>query len=425
MRKINTSIRTRIMLLIFFAIILSNLGVLVAISRSSGLNIFDFFTGNAAFELFTNIILFEIIALVLSEIGIIKHIKKGIQLADSFANNDLSFTIKSNQSGETGQLIRSLIKAQDNLKQLIASIQATSGKVNVSSEELNKIIEEANGQVKQINNNVEQLINHSHINSDSIKEISVAISDISNNSQLTFGLASEISDYTNVVIKAAADGEQSVDAIVEAIHELSDNSKTVNAEVIGLEEQSNRITGILKIISQISAQTNLLALNASIEAARAGESGKGFSVVAEEIRKLAEDTKNSLSDIDILITDMNKKASNVVAAVAVTKEKIDTGVSQSNLVKLNINKIINSMEHTFTMLKDITYGVTSQAVSLEEMAAAIENINVSIDAGLDITSSIQDMLKEQAALVDHIDDTSDELVVLSEDMNKLTNIFCV
>lgn len=424
MKKIkNTSIRTRIMFLIFFAIILSSIGILVSISDSSNINVFNYFTGSNAIELLTNILFFEVIAAIVSEFFIIRPVKKGIMLADSIADNDLSVHVEAKHSGEAGQLIHSLQQAQDNLRNLITQIQDSSGKINVSSEDLDKIIDKANSQVKDINAGIGHLISQSYLNAENVKEFSKAINEITSNSQNTAELSAEISDYTTEVMNAAAEGKTSVDSVVEAIYELSDNSKKVNNEVIGLEEQSNKINDILNIISQISNQTNLLALNAAIEAARAGEAGKGFSVVAEEIRKLAEDTNSSLADIDNLIKDMKNKTSNVVTAVAITEEKIEIGVSQSNLVKDNINKIIERMEKTFTMLKDITYGVSNQAASLEEMTATIENINSSIDSGLNISNTIQEKLKNQEILFKNIDDTSDELVILSEDMNKLTNVF--
>jgi methyl-accepting chemotaxis protein len=288
---------------------------------------------------------------------------------------------------------------------------------------LNHIIVEANSQVHEINEGVKSLITNSYQNAESIKQTSSAISNITDNSQKTAELASEIAEYTKSVKDAAENGKCSVDSIVNVINDLATNSKMVSSEVIGLEEQSKKITEIVNIISQISGQTNLLALNAAIEAARAGEAGKGFSVVAEEVRKLAEDTNTSLQEIGHLIKDMMMKTENVVSAVSATEEKVELGVTQSNEVKLSINKIIDSMENTFTMLNDITDGVTTQAAALEEMTATIDDINITIESGLNVSNEIKDKLNKQETLFNKIDKTSDELVTLSEDMHGLTNVF--
>jgi methyl-accepting chemotaxis protein len=424
MNKIkNISIRTRIMVLVFFAMLFSNLSVVFTLSYNMYNNIFKLITGQAIAKALFFFIVFEVLAAFLSEKLLIKPLKKGILLADSIANNDLSVNIETIQQGETGQLIQSLLKAKDNLKNLISTIQESSGKVTLSSEDLNTIIYQANAQINEINEGVKRLISDSYQNAESIKQTTFALSEITNNSQRTAELASKIAEYTKAVKDAAEDGQSSVDSIVGAINDLAANSKNVSVEVLGLENQSNKITEIVNIISQISEQTNLLALNAAIEAARAGEAGRGFSVVAEEIRKLAEDTNTSLQDIGHLIKDMNMKTENVVAAVATTEEKVELGVAQSNEVKLSINKIINSMESTFAMLTDITDGVTTQAASLEEMTATIDDINMNIESGLNVSNDIKEKLNIQETLFTKIDKTSDELVTLSEHMTELTNVF--
>jgi methyl-accepting chemotaxis protein len=419
----NISIRTRIMFLVFFAMFISNVSIVFTLSYNLYHNFFQIITGQVIMKAIIFFIVFEVLAALLSELLLVKPLKKGILLADSIANNDLSVNIETLQQGEAGQLIRSLLKAKDNLKNLISTIQKSSKKVTLSSEDLNNIIVQVSTQVSEINEGVKRLISDSYQNAESIKQTSIALSGITNNSQKTAELASEISEHTKSVKDAAEDGKSSVDSIVGAIKDLAANSKNVSAEVLGLEEQSNKITEIVNIISQISEQTNLLALNAAIEAARAGEAGRGFSVVAEEIRKLAEDTNSSLQDIGSLIKDMNMKTENVVSAVAITEEKVELGVTQSNEVKLSINKIIDSMENTFAMLTDITDGVTTQAASLEEMAASIDDINITIESGLNVSNDIKEKLNIQETLFNKIDKTSDELVILSDDMNKLTNVF--
>lgn len=424
MNKIkNISIRTRIMILVFLAMFISNVSIVFSISYNLYHNFFQIVTGQVLMKAIIFFIVFELLAATLSEFVLIKPLKKGIMLADSIANNDLSVNIETLQQGEAGQMINSLLKAKDNLKNLISTIQKSSGKVTLSSEDLNDIIVQANTQVNEINEGVKRLISDSYQNAESIKQTSIALSVITDNSQKTAELASKIAEYTQSVKNAAEDGKSSVDSIVGAINDLATNSKNVSSEVLSLEKQSSKITAIVNIISQISEQTNLLALNAAIEAARAGEAGKGFSVVAEEIRKLAEGTKSSLQDIGDLIKDMNIKTENVVSAVATTEEKVELGVTQSNEVKVSINKIIDSMENTFAMLKDITDGVTTQAASLEEMTATIEDINKTIESGFNVSNGIKEKLNTQETLFNKIDKTSDELVILSEDMNELTNVF--
>ncbi|BAH07708.1 hypothetical protein CKR_2657 [Clostridium kluyveri NBRC 12016] len=424
MNKIkNLSIRVRIMLLVFFAMLVSNISIAVTLSYNIYNDFFQIVTGGIILKAILFFIIFEVIAASLSEFVIVKPLKKGIILADSIADNDLSVDIETIQHGEAGQMIESLLKAKNNLKNLISEIQKSSKKVTFSSENLNNVIVQASTQVNEINEGIKELISDFHRNVENIQQTSISLSDITDNSQNTAELASKILEYTKSVKYAAENGKVSVDSIVGAINDLASNSKDVSDEVLELEKQSNKIDEIVVIISGISEQTNLLALNAAIEAARAGEAGRGFSVVAEEIRKLAEDTNSSLQDIGNLVKDMNAKTRNVVSAVMTTEEKVELGVSKSNQVKTSIDEIIGSIENTFSMLNTITEGVTTQAAALEEMSATIDNMNSTVESGIDVSNDIKEKLNIQETLFNKIDSTSGELVILSEDMNNLTNTF--
>ncbi|GIP49129.1 hypothetical protein J53TS2_27200 [Paenibacillus sp. J53TS2] len=419
----NISIRTRIMVLVFLAMFVSNTALVVTLSYSQHHDFFKLITPSLGLKALIIFIVFEIFAVIISEVLLVRPLKQGAKLANSMAENDLSAEIRVTQQGEAGQMIQSLQKARDNLKHLIATIQSSSERVTLSAEELNQIIEQANGQVHEINEGVKLLLNVFTQNAESMKQTAVAISEITNHSQTTAELANQIAERAQLVIDSAEDGKNSVDSIVEAINDLAANTKHVSGEVLGLEEQSQKITEVVSIIKQISEQTHLLALNAAIEAARAGEEGRGFAVVAGQIRKLAEDTNQSLQEIGSLVEDMTVRTGSVVVAVAQTEEKVQQGVTQSGNVKTMIEQIMDNMENTFAMLTEISDGVTTQAASLEEMSATLEDVNGTIESGLEVSGEIQGQLGTQEKIFGDIGKTSGKLVELSENMNGLTNVF--
>ncbi|MDU4694329.1 MAG: methyl-accepting chemotaxis protein [Paenibacillus sp.] len=419
----NISIRTRIMMLVFLAMFVSNTALIVTLSYSQHNDFFKLITPSLVLKAFIIFIIFEVGAAFISEALLVRPLKQGVKLANSMAENDLSAEIRATQQGEAGQMIRSLQKAKDNLKHLIATIQSSSERVTLSSEELNQIIEQANGQVHEINEGVKHLLNVFTQNAASMKQTAVAISEITNHSQTTAELSNQIAERAQSVMHSAEGGKRSVESIVEAINELAANTKHVSSEVLSLEEQSQKITEVVSIIKQISEQTHLLALNAAIEAARAGEEGRGFAVVAGQIRKLAEDTNQSLQEISSLVEDMTVRTGSVVAAVAQNEEKVQQGVTQSENVKTNIEHIIDNVENTFAMLTEISDGVTTQAASLEEMTAALEDMNGTIESGLQVSGEIQGQLGTQERVFAEIEKTSVKLVDLSENMNGLTNVF--
>lgn len=411
------------MVLVFLAMFVSNTALVVTLSYSQHHDFFKLITPSLGFKALIIFVIFEVFAALISELLLVRPLKQGVKLANSIAENDLSFEIRTTQQGEAGQMVQSLEKARDNLKQLIATIQSSSERVTLSSEELNRIIEQANGQVHEINEGVKHLLGVFTQNAASMKQTAVAISEITNHSQTTAELSNQIAEQAQSVMHSAEGGKQSVESIVEAINELAANTKHVSSEVLGLEEQSQKITEVVSIIKQISEQTHLLALNAAIEAARAGEEGRGFAVVAGQIRKLAEDTNQSLQEIGSLVEDMTVRTGSVVAAVAQTEEKVQQGVTQSENVKTNIEHIIDNVENTFAMLTEISDGVTTQAASLEEMTATLEDVNGTIESGLQVSGEIQGQLGTQEKIFGNIEKTSTQLVELSENMNGLTNVF--
>lgn len=419
----NISIRTRIMVLVFLAMFVSNTALIVTLSYSQSNDFFKLITPSLVLKALIIFLIFQVVSAFISEAFLVRPLKEGAKLANSMAENDLSTKIHTFQQGEAGQMIRSIQKARDNLKHLIASIQSSSERVTLSSEELNRIIEQANGQVHEINEGIKHLLSVFTQNAESMKQTAIAISEITNHSQTTAELTSRIAEQAQSVMHSAEGGKRSVESIVEAINELAANTKHVNSEVLGLEEQSQKITEVISIIKQISEQTHLLALNAAIEAARAGEEGRGFAVVAGQIRKLAEDTNRSLQEISSLVEDMTVRTGSVVSAVAQTEEKVQQGVTQSENVKINIEQIMDNMENTFAMLNDISDGVTTQAAALEEMTATLEDVNTTIESGLQVSGDIQDQLGTQERIFGDIEKTSCKLVELSENMNGLTNVF--
>ncbi|MGG6309397.1 methyl-accepting chemotaxis protein [Paenibacillus macerans] len=419
----NVSIRTRIMLLVFLAMFVSNTTLIVTLSYSQHNDFFKLITPSLVMKAFIIFIIFEVFAALISEGLLVRPLKKGVKLANSMADNDLSVEIQATLQGEAGQMIHSLLVARDNLKNLISTIQSSSEKVTLSTEDLNQIIEQANGQVHDINDGVKRLLGVFTQNAESMQQTAVAISEITNHSQNTAELAAQIAERSQSVMESAEGGKNSVDSIVEAINDLAVDTKHVSSEVLGLEEQSQKITEIVDIIKQISEQTHLLALNAAIEAARAGDEGRGFAVVAGQIRKLADDTNLSLQEIGHLVQDMTVRTGSVVAAVARTEEKVQQGVTQSGNVKTNIEHIMDNMENTFNMLTEISDGVTTQAASLEEMTATLEDVNGTIESGLMVSGEIQGQLSTQEKIFAKIEKTSGELVELSENMNGLANVF--
>ena len=256
-------------------------------------------------------LLFAIISATLITSRISKSTKKIMDLSNRLSEYDLSKNIEIKTKDEYGQIATALNIAQENLRNIINSVVNSTNKVNSSSQELSAAIEEVTYQFDQIN--------------ESSLEISSSIQETSAITEEIAASIVEVSSSTEVLSEKATDGNINSEKIQKRSAKIKDNTEYVinntNNIYRSFEENIkssiekgqvvNEIVNMANSIEQIAEQTNLLALNAAIEAARAGEQGKGFAVVADEVRILAEQSKDSVQNVKHTISEVKTAFNNI------------------------------------------------------------------------------------------------------------------
>lgn len=320
---------------------------------------------------------------------------KAVGFADRLSGGDFTVKLDINQKDEIGQFARSLENMKVRLHEVIEGIvnssnTLASGSTELASttEELASTFTEQTGQVSGVASAVEEI-------SATSSHVLVSINDVTKKSQAAKDLTEEGKGCIIMANSVMSDIQQNVSAL----------SRTVD----GLSKSSQEIGSILLVINDIADQTNLLALNAAIEAARAGEHGRGFAVVADEVRKLAERTQQSISEIERIISSFVVETNKTNEDMQLAGTRVNEGVERLATTDEIFEKIVRAVEEISSASLMITTAV-------QEQTAAINNIN-------DNTQVISSGLEESSAALTQVSATVADLQKQADDQMSVTRMF--
>jgi len=323
-------------------------------------------------------------------------LKKAINITDKIANGDLTVEIEEKRQDEFGKLLFSISNMALKIKTLITKTSEISAKVYESSDVMVKIMAESSFVSNEITKTIQEIstgaISQTELvntGTSSMKELSEKIIDVDQNT-------SSITSVTNETKKLIKVGFSSLSDLKKKSMETSNRTTEILNYIQDMNNNSKTINKIIRILENISTQTNLLSLNAAIEASKAGEFGKGFSVVADEIKKLAQRSNDETSEIDQIVKSIQDRTTVAVQSAEKTKViLIEQNLAVTSMLDVFENITIVT-ENLIKYVSNITSNIKRIEVTREKTSGIINNISlISEESTLsieDVTASTQEQL---------------------------------
>ncbi|MFV3015023.1 methyl-accepting chemotaxis protein [Pseudomonas sp. Y39-6] len=336
------------------------------------------------------------LALLLTK-SITSPIKDALSVAERIAASDLSKEVLVSGTDEAGRLLKALAQMQTNLRTTIMQISDSSTQLASASEEMTAVTEESSRSLVAQNDEVNQAAT-------AVTEMSAAVDEVARNAESASEESKRTQGYTEI-------GLERVAQTLKSIQKLNGNVENTSEQIQGLSDRAQSITKVVEVIRAIAEQTNLLALNAAIEAARAGEQGRGFAVVADEVRALAHRTQVSTQEIEQMIAAIQNDSDLAVKAMNTSRDLAteSLGVAQ---------EASTSLDQIATAIVQINERNLMIATASEEQSHVAREVDRNL-------VSIRELATQSAAGASQTASASGEMSKLAVNLNQLVNRFAV
>jgi methyl-accepting chemotaxis protein len=354
---------------------------------------FSNFAGNKAAEFLKNarrsenrsfniVIIIDVIAILVAivigyllTLSITRPVNIAVKVADRLSKGDLSVDIPDYSKDEMGMMLASMKRMAGNLKDQIREIAEGIAVISGSAAEISSTTSQFASTTREVATSVNQVV--------------VSMKEVKQTSELSNEKAKEMADRAKGVVQTSRSGEAAVQQTIDVINAIQEQMMSIADSVVGLSDQSQSIGEIITAVDDVADQSRLLAVNASIEAVKAGEQGKGFTVVADEIKSLAQQSKQSTSQVRTILTDIQKATGAAVMATEKGSKAVENGVKQAGQTGSAIQILGENINQTSQTAVQIEATSRRQSAGIDQVFSAMESIGNAIGQSADSARQLE------------------------------------